>query len=199
MGPLAKFVGNVICCPQFGSMMKILQGTLSTFTGSLVLNKTESKTCFEEATGFLKDLGANDTLPELCSIKADHLSGGLCPVSDVADLEKIVNTSDLLNACTSINPLKECCKPICGEAINAAAVELASTELSSLEENGNVAAHEQKVVDDCQGVVHSWLASQLGAEAANSVFRNLYSCKVNKGKLLFLGNILHWNSTLLFS
>jgi hypothetical protein len=190
MGPLAKFVGNVICCPQFGSMMKILQGTLSTYSGSLVLNKTESKSCFEEATGFLKDLGANDTLAELCSIKADYLTGGSCPVSDVGELEKVVNKSDLLRACTSINPLKECCKPVCGEVINAAAMELASTELSSLEENGSVAAHKQKVVDDCQGVVQSWLASQLGPEAANSAFRNLYSCKVNKGESFSLvGNI----------
>lgn len=181
MGPLAKFVGDVICCPQFGSMMRIVQGELSTSSGSLVLNNTASQVCFSEAMSFLMDLGANGTLPDMCSVNPENMTGGLCPVSLVTELEQVVSKSDLLAACTSIDPLKECCKPVCGQAINTAAVQLASRMLSSLQENGSLAAHkQQQVADDCQGVVLAWLASQLKPESANSAFRNLYSCKVNK-------------------
>ncbi|KAH7282614.1 hypothetical protein KP509_35G040100 [Ceratopteris richardii] len=182
MGPLAKFVGDVICCPQFGSMMKILQGELSSSTGSLALNDTEAEICFGEATDFLANLGANDTLANLCSLKPDNLTRGLCPVSGVAKFEEIVSKSSLLEACTSIDPLKECCKPVCSRAINAAAMQLASTTLTSLAVNGNLSDHRDKqAVNDCEGLVLSWLARQLGPESANSVFRNLYSCKVNRG------------------
>jgi hypothetical protein len=40
---------------------------------------------------------------------------------------------------------------------------------------------QQQVVNDCQNVALSWLASQLGPEKANTVLRNLISCKVNRG------------------
>lgn len=181
MGPLAKFVGDVICCPQFGSMMRIVQGELSSSTGSLALNDTSAKMCFGEAMNFLSELGANDTLSNLCSVKPENLTKGLCPVLTVKEFEQVVSKSNLLAACTSIDPLKECCKPVCSQAINSAAVQLASRTLSSLALNGSLADHKnQQVVDDCEAVVLSWLASQLGPESANSVFRNLYSCKVNK-------------------
>eukprot|EP00250_Pteridium_aquilinum_P011940 c20403_g1_i1 orf=320-1669(+) len=181
MGPLAKFVGDVICCPQFGSMMRIIQGELSGSTGSLVLNDTASQMCFGEALSFLMDLGANDTLSNLCFVKPENMTKGLCPVLTVTEFEQVANKSNLLAACTSIDPLKECCKPVCSQAISAVAAQLASRTLSSLASNGSSAEDgSQQVVDDCEGVVLSWLASQLGPESANSVFRNLYSCKVNK-------------------
>lgn len=181
MGPLAKFVGDVICCPQFGSTMRIVQGELSGSTGFLVLNDTASQMCFGEVMSFLMDRGANDTLSNLCSVKPENLTKGLCPVLTVKEFEQVVSKSSLLAACTSIDPLKECCKPVCSQAINAAAVQLASRTLSSLASNGSSAEHKnQQVVADCEAVVLSWLASQLGPESANSVFRNLYSCKVNK-------------------
>ncbi|MCO5596703.1 hypothetical protein L7F22_050771 [Adiantum nelumboides] len=182
MGPLAKFVGNVICCPQFGSMMRIVQGKLSSVSGSLALNDTGAQLCFGEAVSFMMELGANDTLSTLCSVKPENLTKGLCPVSTVTEFEQVVSKSNLLAACTSIDPLKECCKPVCSQAINTAAAQLASRTLSSLALNGSSTDHiNPKVVDDCEAVVLSWLASQLGPESANSVFRNLYSCKVNKG------------------
>lgn len=181
MAPLAEYVGDVICCPQFGSMMRIVQGELSKSSGSLVLNNTAAMLCFSEAMSFLIDSGANDTIPDICSVKPENLTGGSCPITSVEELEQVVNMTELLSACTSIDPLKECCKPVCEPVINSAAVQLASRVSISLEENVTLAAHkQQQVADDCQGVVLAWLASQLGPEAANSAFRNFFSCEVNK-------------------
>ncbi|KAH7298163.1 hypothetical protein KP509_25G029900 [Ceratopteris richardii] len=182
MGPLAKFVGDVICCPQFGSMIRIVQGELSSSTGSLALNDSAAQMCFGEAMDFLTDLGANDTLSNLCSFKSENLTKGSCPVSSVTEFEQIISKSNLLEACTSIDPLKECCKPVCNQAISNAAIQLASRNITSLAfKNGPAGNGNQQVVNDCEALVFSWLARQLGPESANSVFRNLYSCKVNKG------------------
>lgn len=40
---------------------------------------------------------------------------------------------------------------------------------------------EQQVMVDCKNMVLAWLASKLGPKAANTMLRNLISCRVNKG------------------
>lgn len=39
------------------------------------------------------------------------------------------------------------------------------------------------LVSDCKGVVYAWLARKLSPETANSAFRMMTGCKVNKGTL----------------
>eukprot|EP00249_Psilotum_nudum_P021713 c28216_g1_i2 orf=781-2211(+) len=179
--PLAAYVGNVICCPQFESMVRVFQGELSTSSHLLVLNSTDAIHCFSDMMDFLINNGANNTIPKLCNVQPVNLTGGLCPVNNVEEFEQIVNTSKLLAACSSVDPLKECCKPSCQPVITDSAVRLASRDSSSLEANSSLAtANLQQVMDDCQGVVFSWLGSQLDAEVANSAFRNLFNCRVNR-------------------
>eukprot|EP01018_Ginkgo_biloba_P014464 Gb_35817 [translate_table: standard] len=179
--PLATYLGNVICCPQVHSMLRIFQGQNSVATGSLVLNKTEATDCFTDLISLLSSGGANNTVPELCSVKAINLTGGSCPVKDVVDFEQAVNTSKLLDACTMIDPLKECCRPVCQPVIAEAAVRLASTVSSVLSKNAALASPaEEVIVDDCKGMVLAWLSRHLSLDDANNAFRILFSCKVNK-------------------
>lgn len=178
--PLAMYVGNVICCPQFESMLWILEGEYSHISGSLVLNNTEAVHCLAEMMGFLIDNGANNTITELCNVQPRNLTGGACPVTRVEEFEQVVNTSKLLAECSSVDPLKECCKSVCQPVITDAAVRLASQASSSRDGNSLGTLNLQQVLDDCQGVVHAWLARQLGPEISNSAFRILFSCKVNQ-------------------
>ncbi|KAH9315016.1 hypothetical protein KI387_023643, partial [Taxus chinensis] len=179
--PLATYLGNVICCPQVHSMLRIFQGEHSLATGSLVLNKTVAKYCLKDITSVLTSSGANDTISALCSVKPSNLTGGSCPVKDVVNFEQIVNTSKLLDACKSVDPLKECCRPVCQPVIVEAAVRLASRDSSSLTKNAALASPaELAAVNDCKGVVFSWLSRHLDPDTANNAFRILFSCKVNK-------------------
>lgn len=179
--PLAPLLGNVICCPQFDSMLRIFQGKYSAATGSLALNKTVAKDCFRDLTSVLISSGANGSISSLCSIKSYNLTGGSCPVKSLVDFEKTVNTSKLLDACTTVDPLRECCRPVCQPVIAEAAVHLASRDSSSLSKNAALESPTEKViVDDCKGVVFAWLANQLKLDEANNAFRILFSCKVNK-------------------
>eukprot|EP00249_Psilotum_nudum_P021714 c28216_g1_i3 orf=1012-2337(+) len=179
--PLAAYVGNVICCPQLESMVRVFQGELSTSSHLLVLNSTEAAHCLSDMMNFLINNGANSTIHKLCNIQPVNLTGGLCPINSVEEFEQIVNTSKLLAACSSVDPLKECCKPSCQPVITDSAVRLASRDSSSLKANNIVAtANLQQVINDCEGVVLAWLGSQLDPGVANSAFRNLFSCKVNR-------------------
>ncbi|XP_057851214.1 uncharacterized GPI-anchored protein At1g61900 isoform X2 [Cryptomeria japonica] len=179
--PLATYLGNVICCPQVHSMLRIFQGKQSLASGSLVLNITIAKYCLKDIVSVLTSSGANNTISTLCSVKPSNLTGGSCPVKDVINFEQIVNTSKLLDACRSVDPLKECCRPVCEPAIVEAAVHLASRDWSSLAKNAALASPaEQVTLNDCKGVVFSWLSRRLDPDTANNAFRILFSCKVNK-------------------
>jgi len=179
--PLAPLLGSVICCPQFDSMLRIFQGQYSAATGSLALNKTVAKDCFKDLTSVLISSGANGSIPSLCSIKSSNLTGGSCPIKTLVDFEQTVNTSKLLDACTTVDPLRECCRPVCQPVITEAAVRLASRDSSSLSKNAALESPtEQVIVDDCKGVVFAWLSKQLNFDEANNAFRILFSCKVNK-------------------
>uniref|UniRef100_A0A6N2MF84 SPARK domain-containing protein n=1 Tax=Salix viminalis TaxID=40686 RepID=A0A6N2MF84_SALVM len=81
--PLAALVGNVICCPQLGSLLHIFQGYFSGNSDKLVLQNAVADDCFSDIISILASRGANITIPTLCSVKSLNLTGGLCPVKDV--------------------------------------------------------------------------------------------------------------------
>ncbi|KAJ0977102.1 hypothetical protein J5N97_012576 [Dioscorea zingiberensis] len=178
--PLAGLAGNVICCPQLNSLMHIFQGTYSTETSSLVLHQSAAEDCFSDIISILASRGANSTIPSLCSVKSSNLTGGSCPVKDITTFEKIINTSKLLDACNPVDRLKECCRPICQPAIMEAALHISLGGTSTLDSNITRSATGTDVVNDCKSVVYAWLARELLPEDANSAFRILSGCKVNK-------------------
>ncbi|XP_068646570.1 uncharacterized GPI-anchored protein At1g61900 [Aristolochia californica] len=179
--PLAALVGNVICCPQVNSLMHIFQGSYSRDIDALVLHKAAANDCFSDIMSILTSRGANSTVPTLCSVHSSNLTGGSCPVKDVTTFEKMVNTSKLLEACSAVDSLRECCRPVCQPAIAEAAFHIASTQ-SSLVASPIVGgiSNEVDLLIDCKGVVNAWLARKLSSDAANTAFRTLSSCKVNK-------------------
>lgn len=182
--PLASLVANVICCPQLGSLLRIFQGFQSMNSHKLVLPIAVANDCFSDIISILASRGANSTIPKLCSVTSVNLTGGSCPVNDIVGFEKRVNTSKLLDACSIVDPLKECCRPVCQPAIMEAALQISGTQMSS-NDGKNVVEGTNHVdaLNDCKGVVYSYLSSKLSANAANTAFRILSSCKVNKGTL----------------
>ncbi|KAK9062655.1 hypothetical protein SSX86_019844 [Deinandra increscens subsp. villosa] len=178
---LASYVGNVICCPQFASSLHIFQGHFSKNSDSLVLqNTTTADDCFSDIVEVLASKGANSSVPLMCSYKSSNLTGGSCPVKDIHTFEKTVNTSKLLDACSVIDPLKECCRSVCQPAIMEAAFQISSSQ-TLVDENTNTGLSTHvDVLNDCKGVVHSWLSRKLPSDAADSSFRILSACKVNK-------------------
>ncbi|XP_009383433.2 uncharacterized GPI-anchored protein At1g61900 [Musa acuminata AAA Group] len=179
--PLAALVGNVICCPQVNSLMHIFQGAYGSESNMLVLNQATATYCFSDLISILASRGANSTIPTLCSVKLSNLTGGSCHVKDLVTFEKIVNTSKLLDSCSTVDPLKECCRPICQPAIMEAALQISLGGASMLD-NSRIpgTAAGITVVNDCKGVVYAWLSRKLSSEAANTAFRILSGCKVNK-------------------
>ncbi|KAJ4834972.1 hypothetical protein Tsubulata_049500, partial [Turnera subulata] len=180
--PLAAIVGNVICCPQLGSLLHIFQGYYySVNSDKLVLPTAVANDCFSDIISILAGRGANISIPSLCSVKPSNLTGGSCPVKDVVNFEKAVNTSKLLEACSSVDHLRECCRPICQSAVMEAALHISGTQLT-INENKDVVSQPNHIdaISDCKGVVYSYLSRKLSADAANTAFRILSSCKVNK-------------------
>ncbi|KAJ3683176.1 hypothetical protein LUZ60_013403 [Juncus effusus] len=180
--PLAEFVDNVICCPQVNSLMHIFQSSYfnKSNQNSLVLNKAASNDCFIDMINILSSKGASSNIPNLCSVGASNFTDVSCPVKDSTQFEKTVNTTKLLDACGNVDPLKECCRPVCGPAIMEAAVRVSvgGGELGiGIPGNGESGID---VMADCKGVVYAWLVRKLGAETANEAFRMLSGCKVNK-------------------
>ncbi|XP_022761586.1 uncharacterized GPI-anchored protein At1g61900-like isoform X1 [Durio zibethinus] len=179
--PLAAIVGNVICCPQLGSLLHIFQGYYSINSDKLVLRNAVANDCFSDIISILASRGANSTIPTLCSVKSSNLTGGSCLVKDVNTFEKTVNTSKLLEACSIVDPLKECCRPVCQSAIMEAALQISGTQMM-LNENKNVVGETNHIdaINDCKGVVYSYLSRKLPPDVANTAFRILSACKVNK-------------------
>ncbi|KAL8129703.1 hypothetical protein V2J09_018858 [Rumex salicifolius] len=177
---IASILGNAICCPQFSSLLHIFQGYYKS-ADQLVLPESVAEDCFTDIVNILASRGANSTVDTICSFKSSILMGSSCPVKSLSSFEKVLNTSQLLEACTAVDQLKECCSPVCQSAISEAALQLSGGELAIggsktvVEGAGSVNA-----LSDCKGVVYSWLARMLPLDAANSVFRVLSSCKLNK-------------------
>ncbi|KAK8557139.1 hypothetical protein V6N13_013415 [Hibiscus sabdariffa] len=179
--PLAALVGNVICCPQLGSLLHIFQGYYSVDSDNLVLGNAVANDCFSDIISILASRGANSTIPTVCSVKSSNLTGGSCPVKNVSTFEKTVNTSKLLEACSTVDPLKECCRPVCQPAIMEASLQISGTEMMP-NDNKNVVGETNHVdaINDCKGVVYSYLSRELSPDVANTAFRILSACKVNK-------------------
>ncbi|XP_057958013.1 uncharacterized GPI-anchored protein At1g61900 isoform X2 [Malania oleifera] len=177
----AAVVGNVVCCPQFSSLVHIFQGYYKDKSDKLVLQSEVANDCFQDIISILTSRRANNTISTICSIKSSNFTGGVCPVKDVATFEKAVNTSKLLEACSTVDPLKECCRPVCQPAIMEAALQI-SVKQSTDHENTNVIGEPNHIdpLNDCKGVVFSWLSRKLSLDAANTAFRILSACKVNK-------------------
>lgn len=180
--PLAAFVGNVICCPQFSSLLHIFRGYYSTTSGKLGLPNATADDCFSDIISVLASRRGNGSIPGICSVKPSNLTVGSCPVNDVTTFEKMVNTSKLLEACSSIDPLKECCRPICQPAVMEAALQISVGE-AVVSSNKNIVGGPSRMdaLNDCKQVVYSWISRKLPIDAANTAFRLLSSCKVNKG------------------
>ncbi|XP_059450510.1 uncharacterized GPI-anchored protein At1g61900 [Corylus avellana] len=179
--PFAALVGNVICCPQLSSLLHIFQGFYSINSDKLVLQDAVANYCFTDIISILASRGANSTIPTLCSVKSLNLTGGSCPVNDVATFEKTVNTSKLLEACSTVDPLKECCRPVCQPAIMDAALQISGRQLT-VNEYKNMEGELNHIdsLNDCKRVVYSYLSRKLTSDAANTAFRILSACKVNK-------------------
>lgn len=177
---IAPLVGNVICCPQFGSSLHIFQGHYTKDSDSLVLQNTTADDCFSDIVEVLASRGANSSVPAMCSFKSSNLTGGSCPVKDINTFEKTVNSSKLLDACSVIDPLKECCRSVCQPAIMEAAFKISSSQSLVSENTDTGLSTHIDVLNDCKGVVYSWLSRKLPSEAADSSFRILSACKVNK-------------------
>ncbi|TYI66600.1 hypothetical protein E1A91_D09G235300v1 [Gossypium mustelinum] len=178
--PLAALVGNVICCPQLGSLLHIFQG-YGIDSDKLVLGNAVANDCFSDVISILASRGANKTIPTVCSVKSSNLTGGSCPVKNVNTFEKTVNTSKLLEACSTVDPLKECCRPVCQPAIMEAALQISGTQMM-LNDDKTVLGETSHMdaINDCKGVVYSYLSRKLLPDVANSAFRILSACKVNK-------------------
>ncbi|KAL6528069.1 hypothetical protein OROHE_015019 [Orobanche hederae] len=179
--PLAAVVGNVICCPQLNSLLHIFKGFYSTNSDNLVLQSAAADDCFKDIVSVLASRGANSSISTICAAKSTNLTGGSCPVKDLATFEKTVNTSKLLEACSTIDPLKECCRPICQPVIMEATLKLSGAQ-SYMKDNKNTAglSNHLEVLNDCKGVVFSWISRKLPYDSANKAFRILSACKVNK-------------------
>lgn len=181
--PLATIVGNVVCCPQLSSLLRIFQGYYSQGSDSLVLKNAVADDCFKDVISILASRGANSSVPSICSIKSSNLTGGSCPVKDVTTFEGRVNTTKLLEACSRVDPLKECCRSVCQPAIMEAALQI-SLSSSAINDNKNAVGSGESMhiqaLNDCKGVVYSWLSKKLSSEAANKAYRILSACKVNK-------------------
>ncbi|GFP85213.1 uncharacterized GPI-anchored protein at1g61900 [Phtheirospermum japonicum] len=179
--PFAAVVGNVICCPQLNSLLHIFKGFYSTNSDNLALQNAAADDCFKDIVSILASRGANSLVSTICSTKSTNLTAGACPVKEIATFEKTVNTSKLLEACSTIDPLKECCRPICQPVIMEAALKLSGVQ-SYVSDNKNVVgfSSHMDVLNDCKGVVFSWISRKLSHDSANEAFRILYACKVNK-------------------
>ncbi|KAB1670685.1 hypothetical protein ES319_1Z145900v1 [Gossypium barbadense] len=119
--PLAALVGNVICCPQLGSLLHIFQG-YGIDSDKLVLGNAVANDCFSDIISILASRGANKTIPT------------------ISGTQMILNDD----------------KTVVGEA------------------------NHMDAINDCKGVVYSYLSRKLSPDVANSAFRILSACKVNK-------------------
>jgi hypothetical protein len=163
--------------------MHIFQGFFGMKSNNLVLSNAVADHCFSDIVSILASRGANSTIPTLCSIKSSNFTGGSCPVKDDSTFERTVNTSKLVEACRTIDPLKECCRPVCQPAIMDAALQISGRQMAINNDNMAGEMNHADYLNDCKGVVYSYLSKQLSFEAANKAYRILSACKVNKGTL----------------
>lgn len=177
----APFLANVVCCPQFDAMLGMLIGHSSKYSGQLALNITHASHCLSDIQKILASQGANEDLKDTCSVNSVNLTEGSCPITAVDEFESSVDTSRLLTACRKIDPVHECCEQVCQNAINYAARKIAINDMSNTDRDSKLP--EQKArINDCKNIVLRWMASKLDPAAANSLYRGLSNCNLNKGE-----------------
>lgn len=177
----APFLANVVCCPQFDAMLVNLIGQSSKYSGVLALNITHASHCLSNVQKILVSQGANEDLNNICSVHPVNLTEASCPVVFVEEFESIVDSSRLLTACRKIDPVNECCDQVCQNAINYAARKIALNDMSNSDGNHSLTRQTARI-NDCKIIVLRWLASKLDPSTANSVFRGLSNCNLNKGE-----------------
>lgn len=180
----APYLANVICCPQFEAMLAILVGQSSKSTNLLALNGTNAQHCLSDIEQILASQGAASNLNEICSVQPLNLTEASCPVKDVLEFENTVDSSKLLRACERINPVRECCDPICQTAILEAATKMTLKASDVLAQELLVTDHSSGI-DDCKSIVVRWLASKLDPVRAKDILRGLSNCDINKCEFSF--------------
>lgn len=186
----APYLANVVCCPQFKATLVILIGQSSKKSKNLSLNSTLAKHCLSDFDQILMGQGANNGLQKICSVGPSNLTEGSCPVKDVDQFEKMVNSSKILAKCGKIDLVNECCQEVCQNALSEAAKDLASASYE-LDAMGLRRPSEisNRVINDCKSIVLRWLASKLEPSRAKEVLRGLANCNLNKVCPLVLPNV----------
>ncbi|GAU31917.1 hypothetical protein TSUD_271020 [Trifolium subterraneum] len=184
----APYLANVVCCPQYDAMLVTLIGQSSKYSGVLALNTTHARHCLSDVHKVLVSQGANENLNHICSIHPSNLTEASCPVASVDEFESIVDTSILLTACRKIDLVNECCEQVCQNAIHYAARKIALNDMSN--SNGNHSLPRKTArINDCKIIVLRWLAGKLDPSIANTVFRGISNCNLNKVCPLVFPNV----------
>ncbi|KAI3456449.1 hypothetical protein Pfo_013112 [Paulownia fortunei] len=192
MAAFAPVLANVVCCPQVEATLVILIGQSSKYTNTLALNGTLAAHCLSDFEQILVGQGANDSLSKICSIHSSNLTEGSCPISDVAEFESTVDSSNLLAACGKIDIVNECCEQVCQNAILDAARKLAQKAYNLLSLDGShVLSDHSTRINDCKSIVLRWLGSKLEPSHAKEVLRGLSNCRINKVCPLSFPNMSH--------
>jgi len=105
----ALYLAIVVCCPQFDAIVVIIIGQSSKYSRSLALNKTHAKHCLSDVEKIIESQGANDNLQNICSFHLENLIEFSCPVTDVDEFERTMDSSRLMVACGRTDPVNECC------------------------------------------------------------------------------------------
>ncbi|KAK4754393.1 hypothetical protein SAY87_002497 [Trapa incisa] len=181
----APYLANVICCPQLEATLAILVGQSSKSTNLLALNSTIAQYCLFDIEQILASQGAASGLKEICSVHPVNLTEASCPVKEVLEFENLVESPKLLRACKRIDPVRECCDPICQNAISEAAMKIALKSSDVLKQQLVKTDHSSRIYD-CKSIVIRWLASKLDPVQAKDNLRVLFNCDINKScPLLF--------------
>ncbi|KNA25467.1 hypothetical protein SOVF_006360, partial [Spinacia oleracea] len=125
----------------------------------------------------LASQGANDNLQQICKVRESNLTEGSCPVKDVRELGKTVDTSKLISSCQKIDLVNECYSLTCQNALSEAARNI-SLKLGDLSDVPQLS----DIDEDCKSIVLRWLPSKLSPSSAKEVIRGLSNCHINKGK-----------------
>ncbi|GAA0183708.1 hypothetical protein LIER_31073 [Lithospermum erythrorhizon] len=189
--PLAPYLANVVCCPQYEALLEIVVGQSSIHSGKMSSNVSQATYCISDVEKIIASLGANKNLDKICSVNIWNFTESACPVIEAGDIENSIDLSTILVACQDIDPATECCNYVCGDAISAAAEKLASRNHTSLSSHvpGLLPEEQSTSFYTCKKVVMRWLASKINPSAANKVLRGLSSCKLNKACPLVFPNI----------
>ncbi|PKA48665.1 putative GPI-anchored protein [Apostasia shenzhenica] len=176
----APLLANVICCPQLHATLAILLGKSSKRTGMLALDSSHANYCLSDFQKILASQGASYMLEEICSVHPSNLSEGSCPVSNIDGVESAIDSPKLLAACKTVDPVNECCRKRCQNAILDAAGRLAMRGGGSLRVEITInVAEKAAIVDDCKSIILRWLSCRLDTLPAAQLLRRVSNCDVN--------------------